>query len=401
MKNLKKIIIILILIIIVIAICLFVLNKNKSKNFEDNKEDEYGNYDESNIKPIINNNVQFVKNHSKFFAISDAIQKYYDYLTFDVDNIDIDKNTYEAVMAEAQKVNSIESKRKAIYSLLDVQYVKENSITENNVLEKISNINASVQFYPLYMNYLDGTVNQRFAVLGKIRLLEDKSKYKNVAFIVTVGRDTSLFMIKPLNEEYNNVEDIHLEEYNVEIDRNDYNILKYTTYTDNKIAQKYFSYYKEISHYDKEEIYNLMSNDYRQKRFGDETEFEKYIDSIEKNDSTISAQEYVVNTYDNYKEYVCKDQYDNLYIFKEELPMKFTIELDTYTLNNDKFTEKYNSSNDQYKVMMNIDKINQMMNARDYRTMFSYLDETFKNTYFENNVDIFESYMMNHFSSHY
>ena len=49
------------------------------------------------------------------------------------------------------------------------------------------------------MNYLDGTVNQRFAVLGKIRLLEDKSKYKNVAFIVTVGRDTSLFMIKPLN----------------------------------------------------------------------------------------------------------------------------------------------------------------------------------------------------------
>ena len=241
------------------------MNKNKSKNFEDNKEDEYGNYDESNIKPIINNNVQFVKNHSKFFAISDAIQKYYDYLTFDVDNIDIDKNTYEAVMAEAQKVNSIESKRKAIYSLLDVQYVKENSITENNVLEKISNINASVQFYPLYMNYLDGTVNQRFAVLGKIRLLEDKSKYKNVAFIVTVGRDTSLFMIKPLNEEYNNVEDIHLEEYNVEIDRNDYNILKYTTYTDNKIAQKYFSYYKEISHYDKEEIYNLMSNDYRQK----------------------------------------------------------------------------------------------------------------------------------------
>lgn len=81
--------------------------------------------------------------------------------------------------------------------------------------------------------------------------------------------------------------------------------------------------------------------------------------------------------------------------------MKFTIELDTYTLNNDKFTEKYNSSNDQYKVMMNIDKINQMMNARDYRTMFSYLDETFKNTYFENNVDIFESYMRKHFSSHY
>ncbi len=66
-----------------------------------------------------------------------------------------------------------------------------------------------------------------------------------------------------------------------------------------------------------------------------------------------------------------------------------------------KFNEKYNSSNAQYKVMMNVDKVRQMMNARDYRTMFSYLDETFKNTYFENNVDKFEEYMKKHFSSHY
>ena len=91
--------------------------------------------------------------------------------------------------------------------------------------------------------------------------MEDKSKYKNVAFIVTVGRDTSLFMIKPLNEEYNNVEDIHLEEYNVEIDRNDYNILKYTTYTDNKIDKRdledYLLSYQTKKTLSMEEIWNI------------------------------------------------------------------------------------------------------------------------------------------------
>lgn len=81
--------------------------------------------------------------------------------------------------------------------------------------------------------------------------------------------------------------------------------------------------------------------------------------------------------------------------------MNYTVKLDTYTLDNEKFNEKYNSSNAQYKVMMNVDKVRQMMNARDYRTMFNYLDEKFRTTYFENNVDKFEEYMKKHFSSHY
>ena len=51
--------------------------------------------------------------------------------------------------------------------------------------------------------------------------------------------------------------------------------------------------------------------------------------------------------------------------------------------------------------MMNIDKVRQMMNARDYRTMFNYLDETFRTTYFENNIEKFEKYMRYYFPSHY
>lgn len=398
MKNLKRIILILILLVIIIVTILLILNKNQ--NVDNNIKDSDGNYDESNIKPVINTNTEPVKNHTQFYAVSDAIQKYYDYLNADVSDLNVDKNAYDVAMAEMTGINDRTSKSEAVYSLLDTEYIKENNISKDNVLTKIKDT-GPVQFYALSMNYLDGTVNQRFAVLGKIRLLEDKYKYQNVAFIVTVGKDISLYMIRPLKKEYSNVKEIELQEYNDTIEKNNYNILKYTTYKDDKITQKYFDYYKEIVHYDKDEIYNLLDDEYKNKRFGSKEVFSKYIDSIEDSEDVITAKQYTVNTYDDYKEYVCKDQYENLYIFKEKAPMDVTIELDTYTLDTDKFKERYNSSNTQYKVMMNIDKVRQMMNVRDYRSMFKYLDESFRKTYFENDVDKFEDYMKYHFPSHY
>ena len=235
-KKLKIIVIILILIIIVISACLILLNmKNKVNN--SSNEDKDGNYDESNIKPIINENVEAVKNHSKFYAVADAIQKYYDYLSLNVSNLDVNENTYEFAMAQTQGITTESDKAKALYSLLDVDYINEKGITEDNVITKSGNLTTSVQFYPLAMDYLDGTVNQRYAVLGKIRALNDKTKYKNVAFIVTVGVDTSLYMLKPLDaSQYSKVQDIELEEYNNQIKRNNYNILKYTSYKDDKIT---------------------------------------------------------------------------------------------------------------------------------------------------------------------
>ena len=108
-----------------------------------------------------------------------------------------------------------------------------------------------------------------------------------------------------------------------------------------------------------------------------------------------------MNSYDGYKEYVCKDQYENLYIFKDTSVMNFKVELDTYTMENSKFTDTYNSSNTEYKVMMNIDKWIQMINCRDYRSAFNVLDETFRTTNFNNDVDKFEEYMRYSFPDHY
>ncbi len=134
---------------------------------------------------------------------------------------------------------------------------------------------------------------------------------------------------------------------------------------------------------------------------GEYETFSKYVDNNLQDIAKLTFTEYLVNNYDGYKEYVCKDKYGNLYIFHETAVMDFTIMLDTYTLENEKFLTTYNSSSDQYKVAMNIDKWVQMLNCRDYRTAFYVLDETFRTNNFGNDVDQFEEYMRKYFPEHY
>ena len=144
-----------------------------------------------------------------------------------------------------------------------------------------------------------------------------------------------------------------------------------------------------------------MNQEYRNKRFGNYETFSKYVDNNLQDIAKLSFTQYLVNNYDGYKEYVCKDKYENLYIFHETAVMDFTLMLDTYTLDNEKFLEKYNSSDDQYKVAMNIDKWIQMLNCRDYSSAFKVLDETFRTDNFANDVDKFEAYMRQYFPDHY
>jgi hypothetical protein len=94
------------------------------------------------------------------------------------------------------------------------------------------------------------------------------------------------------------------------------------------------------------------------------------------------------------------DQYQKLYIFDETNPMEFTLKLDTYTVPTEKFTTTYKSSNEQDKVMMNIDKWVQMLNNRDYTSAYNVLDETYRNNTFGNEVR-FESIMKEILPLHY
>ena len=58
--------------------------------------------------------------------------------------------------------------------------------------------------------------------------------------------------------------------------------------------------------------------------------------------------------------------------------MDYNVMLDTYTVLIPQFIEKYDKLDNTKKVAMNIDKVVQALNAKDYKYIYNKLDNTFK-----------------------
>ena len=130
-------------------------------------------------------------------------------------------------------------------------------------------------------------------------------------------------------------------------------------------------------------------------------EFKTYIINNRDELAKIQCKEYLINTYADYTEYVCKDQFQNMYIFNLKNPATYSIKLDTYTIPTDEFKQQYQNSSNENKVKLNIDKWFDMINNRDYKNAFNYLDETFRTNNLKNDPNTFEAYMRDKYPSHY
>ena len=109
-----------------------------------------------------------------------------------------------------------------------------------------------------------------------------------------------------------------------------------------------------------------------------------------------SIEKYKINDKENEKEYICIDQYGNYYIFKDNGVMNYTVKLDTYTIDTEDFNNKYDNGSDQLKVGMNLEKIFQALNRKDYEYIYEKLDSTFKQNNFSTLND-FEQYAKENF----
>jgi len=223
---------------------------------------------------------------------------------------------------------------------------------------------------------------------------------KELYIVVNLDIKNKTYSINPLNYEIENIDDVKLENKNISIESNMNNSYKNQNITNEYVTNEYFLLYKRLTLSKPEVVYNLMPDDYREKRFGSIENFIKYVNDNREEILKINLSKYLVNNYDDYVEYVAKDQYDNLYIFKELYDNeRTTIELDTYTIAGDKFRDTYNNSSDEKKVQMNIDKFIQMINRHDYITSYNCISESFKNNYFKTQEE-FENYIKNQFFSY-
>ena len=397
---LKKAIIIISCIILIIIIIFIIMLYQKETTLPGDKEIlERGNHAPTSFEKEI------VTDHSTFFSVGDAIQDYLNSISFNIEDISLQpvrgsKMPNAATLyAQDEGITDEKSKRQAIYNFLNPNYISQNGITTENVLEKVPD-NGKVEFTPLEMYQLLGNYRTQYAVYGEMENMETEEKTQ-CYFIVDVDKTNSSFYITPVEfSKYANVKDIPLSDKDTSIELNDNNYFSYTVMQENDIMLKYFSYYKRLMQENPDMAYLLLDEEYRNKRFGSVEEFKNYVSKNQEDIQTYVAKEYEVNNLEDGTEYICQDQYKHSYIFKVSAVMQFQVKLDTYTIESDEVKQRYQNADERRKVEMNVDKWIQMLNHRDYKAAYAVLDESFKAQYFQT-VEWFEEYMRGKFPYYY
>ena len=172
--------------------------------------------------------------------------------------------------------------------------------------------------------------------------------------------------------------------------------MTYLSITDADWIIKCFNDYKQKITFSPEYFYNKLDEEYREKRFGNEQIFEDYVKNNYATIYSAKMEKYKVTKNNNYTEYIYIDQYGMYYIMRETNPLEYTMLLDTYTIENTEFIEKYDNGNDKTKIELNIGKFIEALNSKDYQYIYSHLDEEFKNNNYKT-IEILKNYIKSNF----
>lgn len=388
MSNIKKIVIISIVVLLIALIILGIVLFN---------EINMSKPDEIPSEPVeIDSKICKVTDRSDFFAIKTCINKFYTYLYNEY------SDEYKIIDEETKKYMDEKNKNRAdaIYSMLDSKYIEYKGISRDNVFDVINRIDkSSLQVSEMFVSQRDANT----AVYIAYGMLRDEKTKKNTDFEIMIKVDMKNETFKVLLQDYidanfNNIkegQELLIDDFK-EIKNDTYNIFDYKVISEEEYINNIFNEFKSNLMYDHKMAYSILDTNYAQKRFPDFNEFDEYIRNNIRDIVIMKVAKYQVNNYDNYTQYVLIDQNGEYYIFNETAVMDYTVILDTYTIELPQFTEKYNSSTDAEKVLLNIQKVFEAINNGDYRYVYNKLDQTFKQTNFPTQED-FENYIKQNF----
>lgn len=127
--------------------------------------------------------------------------------------------------------------------------------------------------------------------------------------------------------------------------------------------------------------YELLDKQYVERRFSSIENFKEYITKKQEQLKKAYVAKYKIIPYEDYTQYICIDQFGNYYIFNETAILKYSVILDTYTINLPQYIENYNKSNEAEKVAMCVDKFIKSINDENYQFAYSLIASGFKNNY--------------------
>ncbi len=365
-KTIKVLIIsIMILLIIGLIVLLIIINKSKNKDSTDIEyelEDaEFDSLSEEFLEEV-DNSITLIE----MIKVNNCVQTF-------LDVINKNNSTYftRNQNGEYTKIIEEEKIKEKILVLLDEQYIDENNININNIYSFIDNIEEKVIFD--LIDIKKANVENKYIVYGIIQNLKNEP-IKKEYFIVNI--QNNCYSIQPVLKK--TIDEAKIKKTNViESQYNEINTINIRNTED--IIKFYFDLYKKLLLVSAEDAFIKLNEEYREKRFNNDLgQFEKFIKFKSEQLNTINISRYLEKNTGNITRYICIDQYNNYYIIEITGNSRYSVFLDTYTIDTPEFTEKYDKANDQQKIGMNIEKIVSAINCKDYEYIYSKLDDTFK-----------------------
>ncbi len=376
MKKMRNIIILITAILLIILIVLLILSsKTNNEPAQQYQDDEI--YDDSEVlsDEIISDLLERETAKYKYIYVNEIMDKFFGYIK--------DKNAT------------------AIMSLLDTEYIQENNLINNNILNffaEYESVNSyfTKEIYTQEINYMQDSLGEYEYIRGIIRK-EGKEYY--IYILLTNDFSNATYNLKILdNKQFNEtVKNNNLNQnINISIPVNEYNVMENSGAPQEKIASSYFEDYINAIKNSPEYAYNLLNEEYRTKRFGDVGNYVEYINEREAELINATVEKYAVYNQDGYTQYICLDNNGNYYIFNETVPMEYSVILDSYTIDIPQFLERYNTSNTQTKIALNINKFINGINDKNYNYSYSVLADSFKQNQFPT-INDFENYAKTNF----
>ena len=157
-------------------------------------------------------------------------------------------------------------------------------------------------------------------------------KYNKKIIVVCLSLVFIVILIVILSN-YNFGEDKNIDnEFGIK-DHYDINEINYLYISTEDVIRKYFNDYKNILINNKEEAYNLLNKDYREKRFNNYDNFLSYLDNnVTEYTYSLGIDKYSVSSINGKKVYNVIANNKNQFIFKENTIMNYEVYLDDYTV---------------------------------------------------------------------
>ena len=396
MEKSKRILIVLIILLIVMAVMVAILiNTNKKQ------EVSHGNNTYTSIVNEQDEAFEKVNDYKTYFTVKEIVENYITYMKQINGDEYVDASSLQTTTTQIATVMQ-EDGIEALKGILDEGYLKDET---DNSLIKMQDDYKQDGTYTKQVNYNLNIDNMyQCGLASNISIVLVEAKLNNAELNLLVKLDStnntySLFLNDYITKN-NYTKHMSIKSINIsknKIQKNNYNNDVKVEGTEKDVVIQYFSDYRMKMLNDTKIAYQKLDSEYAEKKFGQYSNFESYVNNNKNNIIVASIDKYQVVENKNGKEYVCVDENGKYYIFMEEEVGKYSVVLDTYTIDLPEFIEKYNSANEKTKVGLNIQKVFDAINNEDYEYVYNKLDNTFKQTNFKT-VQEFKNYVIQNFS---